>query len=206
MKHFVTSAVLSLLMVVATAAATADPDEYIASRWQSDLTALQSFRPGYAFWQHVFIVPDGNIAFGSAVDGRLLAIFPVKGDWTREGTWMETSLAHLLKGRKLSTKLDERRDEVAALLEAVVGPVVHNPTRGTFARAVHLPTRSASASGWRRTGVSSIACRRTPSRRTTRRRRRGSARRISRFSRPSTGHSFPRCRSTTAAAPTSGAP
>lgn len=134
MKKVVTSAVLSLLMVVGLAATSHSDkyDDYVASRFQDDLAALQAFRPGYSFWQHVFVIPDGNIAFGSAIDGRLLAIFPAKGDWTREGTWLENSLAHLLKGRKLSTKLDERRDQVAELLEAVVGPVVHNPTRGQF--------------------------------------------------------------------------
>ena len=35
--------------------------------------------PAIAFWQHVFTMPDGSIAFGSAVDGRLLATFPAKG-------------------------------------------------------------------------------------------------------------------------------
>jgi hypothetical protein len=131
MTRVVTSALLSLLMVAALGA-TSDPDEYVASRWQTDLDSLQTFRPGYSFWQHIFTIPDGNIAFGSATDGRLLAIFPVKGDWTREGTWLESSLKHLLAGRTLATKLDDRRDQVAQLLEAVVGPVVHNPTRGQF--------------------------------------------------------------------------
>lgn len=118
---------------VAAAERTGDTaDEYIALRWQDDLSALQSFRPGFAFWQHIFAVPDGSIAYGSAIDGRLLAIFPAKGDWTRDATWMEPSLAATIAGRTLPRKLDDRRDEVARLLEAVVGPVVHNPTRGRF--------------------------------------------------------------------------
>jgi hypothetical protein len=134
MKKVVTSAVLSLLMVVGLSATSHSDeyDEYISTRFQDDLAALRTFRPGFAFWQHIFVIPDGNIAFGSAVDGRLLAIFPAKGDWTREGTCLENSLSHLLRGRTLPMKLDDRRDEVARLLEAIVGPVVHNPTRGQF--------------------------------------------------------------------------
>jgi hypothetical protein len=38
----------------------------------------------------------------------------------------------VLDGVKLPVNLDRRRDEVARLLEARVGPVVHNPTRGLF--------------------------------------------------------------------------
>lgn len=137
MKRAVTSALLSLLMVAAVTATSgrdeySDRDEYMASRWQNDLESLRSFRPGYSFWQHVFTIPDGNIAFGSATDGRLLAIFPVTADWTREGTWLEPSLKHLLAGRTLAKRLDDRRDQVAQLLEVVVGPIVHNPTRGEF--------------------------------------------------------------------------
>ena len=35
-------------------------------------------------------------------------------------------------GSSCPADLDRRRDEVARLLEARVGPVVHNPTRGLF--------------------------------------------------------------------------
>ena len=103
-----------------------------AVRWDDDLAAMQAFRPGYPFWQHIFTLPDGAIAFGSALDGRLLATFPAKGDWTREGVWTDSSLARALSGRRLPRDLDERRDEVARLLEQAVGPVLHNPTRGNF--------------------------------------------------------------------------
>ena len=37
-------------------------------------------------------IPDGSIAFGSAVDGRLLATFPAKGDWTRKAVWADPEL------------------------------------------------------------------------------------------------------------------
>src|SRR5690606_31585732 len=51
------------------------------ARFSGDLEAMQEFRPGYAFWQHIFRIPDGSVAFGSAADGRLLAVFPARGDW-----------------------------------------------------------------------------------------------------------------------------
>src|SRR5688572_27725100 len=102
------------------------------ARWQDDLSALQTFRPGYSFWQHIFTIPDGSIAFGSAVDGRLLAIFPAKGDWTRGVAWADPALADALAGQELPKDLDERRDHVALLLEGAVGRVLHNPTRGDF--------------------------------------------------------------------------
>jgi hypothetical protein len=109
-------------------------DSQIQERWSGDLAAMAAFRPGYAFWQHIFTIPDGFIAYGSAVDGRLLAVFPTKGDWIREADWRDPTLAGILAGRSLPKKLDDRRDQVAALLEPVTGPVVHNPTRGRFLR------------------------------------------------------------------------
>ena len=53
--------------------------------WRS----LQTFRPAYRFWQHIFTIPDGRIAFGSEEDGRLLATFPSKGDWARDAVWID---------------------------------------------------------------------------------------------------------------------
>jgi hypothetical protein len=94
--------------------------------------ALQAQRPGYTFWRHLFARPDGAILFGSAADGRLLAVFPAAGDWTRTADWQEPSLAGLLQGQSLPRSLGDRRDLVAGLLEAEVGPVVHNPSRGDF--------------------------------------------------------------------------
>ena len=64
-------------------------DNPVQARLRADVAAMQTFRPGYAFWRHVFTIPDGSIAFGSAVDGRLLATFPVKGDWTRRAVWTD---------------------------------------------------------------------------------------------------------------------
>ena len=107
-------------------------EEQTLTRWQHDLAAMEVNRPGYAFWQHIFTIPDGSIAFGSARDGRLLAIFPTKGDWIRDAAWTEGALAPLLDGQQMPKDLDERRSLVASLLEPVVGPVLHNPTRGNF--------------------------------------------------------------------------
>ena len=91
---------------------------------------MQEYRPGYAFWQHVFTLPDHSIAFGSATDGRLLALFPVKGEWTRQARWTDPSLAHVLDGQRLVRKVGDRRDQVATLIERTSGPVLHNSTRG----------------------------------------------------------------------------
>ena len=104
-------------------------EESVDRRWQDDLAAMEQFRPGFPFWQHVFMTPDGSIAFGSATDGRVVATFPVEGDWLTEAVWIDDSLAGTLDGAELPADLDERREYVAQLLEAQVGPVVHNPTQ-----------------------------------------------------------------------------
>ena len=102
------------------------------ARFEADQDAMESYRPSYPFWQHLFVIPDGSIAFGSEKDGRLLASFPAKGNWTRDAVWADPSLARALSDLKLPANLDRRRDEVARRLESLVGPVVHNPTRGLF--------------------------------------------------------------------------
>ena len=106
----------------------------VKARVRADLAALQTFRPGYRFWRHVFTIPDGSIAFGSATDGRLLATFPTKGDWSRRAVWSEPTLAHTLDGRSLARTLGERREQVATIMERVAGPVLHNSTRGDALR------------------------------------------------------------------------
>jgi hypothetical protein len=109
---------------------TADAWEHADLRWRNDTAAMQMFRPGYMFWQHIFTIPDGAVAFGSATDGRLLAVFPTRGDWTTRGVWADPSLADLLRDITLPADLDARRELVARLLESAVGPVLHNFTRG----------------------------------------------------------------------------
>jgi hypothetical protein len=105
-------------------------DNPVEARLRADVAAMQTFRPGYAFWRHVFTIPDGSIAFGSAVDGRLLATFPVKADWTRRAVWTDPAIARILDGQPLARKLSERREQVALLVERAAGPVLHNSTRG----------------------------------------------------------------------------
>src|SRR5690606_3960008 len=106
--------------------------EPIDRRWQDDLAAMDQYRPGNAFWQHVFTIPDGSIAYGSAADGRLPAAFSTRGNWAAEARWFDETLAGTLDGVTLPSTLDDRRDLVAQLIEAKAGPVLHNPTRGSF--------------------------------------------------------------------------
>jgi hypothetical protein len=97
----------------------------------ADVAALDAARPGYPFWAHVFDIPDGAVAFGSAQDGRLLVYFRGR-DWAKTAKWEDASLSDLLDGVELEGNVTKRRDQVAALLESRVGPVVHNATRGDF--------------------------------------------------------------------------
>jgi hypothetical protein len=101
-------------------------------RMMDDIEALQAYRPAFPFWRHIFTVPDGAVIFGSAADGRLIATFPIDGNWQRDGVWEMPALAGVLDGRTLPRDLSERRDEVARLLTPEVGLVVHNATRGLF--------------------------------------------------------------------------
>ena len=111
-------------------AAPLSAGDVAAARRRDDFAAMRTYRPGYPFWQHVFTLPDHSIAFGSAADGRLLALFPAKGEWTRRATWATPSLARVLDGQHLARKVSDRRDQVAVLLEHAAGSVVHNSTRG----------------------------------------------------------------------------
>jgi hypothetical protein len=118
----------------AVAQAPSAAENPVDSRRRADLAAMRAFRPGYAFWQHIFTMPDHSIAFGSAVDGRLLATFPAKGDWQRKVVWADPTILRVLEGQQLARKLSERREQVALLLELTAGPVVHNRTRGDALR------------------------------------------------------------------------
>ena len=68
------------------------------TRFARDLRAMEQFRPGYAFWRHVFTIPDGAIAFGSAEDGQLLAVFNAKADWTGDAVWIDPEVRQALAG------------------------------------------------------------------------------------------------------------
>jgi hypothetical protein len=102
------------------------------SRVDSDVQALESHRAGYRFWRHIFVIPDGSIAYGSAQDGRLLAVIPTKGDWSGPGPGTDPAVADALAGVSLPSNADDRRARVVELLEPLVGSVLHNPTRGNF--------------------------------------------------------------------------
>ena len=123
---------------VAEAAEPAEPVEpsaqpFLAARYKADVAAISAFRPAHPFWQHVFTIPDGRIVFGSMVDGRLLATFPERGNWAREGVWYDPAFADVLDAVRLPAQSDRRRDRVTELLEPLVGgQVVSNPTRGDF--------------------------------------------------------------------------
>lgn len=104
---------------------------HVRARVEQDVAALDKFRPGYSFWQHVFLIPDGSVAFGRGDNGGLLAVFPTTADWTRSGRWTDEAQASLLADAKLPRNLTQRRDQVATLFGEALGPVLHNPTRGT---------------------------------------------------------------------------
>ncbi|NNC63915.1 MAG: hypothetical protein HKN84_03940 [Gammaproteobacteria bacterium] len=137
-------------LAVADAASNAETARaFERQSYERDIEAMQTYRPGYAFWRDVFTVSNGRIAFGSALDGRLLATFPVKGDWARGAYWEKSSVADLLAGRPLPGGLTafaellagrrlegaqtERREEAVRLLERATGPVLYHETRGSFA-------------------------------------------------------------------------
>ena len=121
--------------------------EHARARLAGDVEALAEFRPSYPFWRHVFTIPDGHVAFGSATDGRLLVTFPSRGDWRRNGDWADASLAEALSGRGLPGRLRDRRRTVEQALERRVGPVVHNATRGRFV-APHAARYGRFLSEW----------------------------------------------------------
>jgi hypothetical protein len=126
------------------AQAAGDP---VHARLRADLAAMQTFRPRYPFWRYVFTIPDGSIAFGSATDGRLLATFPAKGDWSQQAVWSDPSIAGTLDGQALARKLDDRRDQVASLMERAAGPVLHNSTRGD-ALLMNVPRYGGLLAEW----------------------------------------------------------
>ncbi len=102
------------------------------ARYDADIAAFLQYRPAYPFWQHIFTIPDGAIVYGSARDGHLIATFPQRGNWARDGEWVDPAHARVLQGQSLPRRLGDRRDRVAELLDPIIGRVIHNPTRGRF--------------------------------------------------------------------------
>jgi hypothetical protein len=118
----------------------------VQDRVRADTTALRAFRPGHPFWRHIFTMRDGSIAFGSAVDGRLLATFPAKGRW-QQAVWTDPAIARILDGQALARTLGARREQVADLLERTAGPVLHNATRGD-ALLMNVPAYGPFLAEW----------------------------------------------------------
>jgi len=106
--------------------------EFSMARLDEDLLAVEHFLPAYQFWQHIFTIPDGHIAFGSAKDGRLIVTVPTRGNWAQKAVWADESLSGTLDGKRLPSRLRDRRGALVQLLEPKIGPLVHNPTRGRF--------------------------------------------------------------------------
>jgi hypothetical protein len=110
-----------------------EPSNTLAHRHlDQDLEAMRLYRPGYEFWHDVFTIENGSMAFGSASDGSLIATFPLGKNWTRDAHWTSNSLPDRLPRQPVEGTLAERRDDTAQLLTEAVGPVVFNPTRGSF--------------------------------------------------------------------------
>lgn len=124
--------------------AAGDP---VHARLRADVAAMQAFRPRYPFWRHVFTIPDGVIAFGSAADGRLLATFPSRGDWSGRAVWIDPTIAGMLNGQSLARKLADRREQVALLMDQAAGPVLHNSTRGD-ALLMNVPKYGGLLAEW----------------------------------------------------------
>jgi hypothetical protein len=124
--------VVAVTLLAAGPSPRAETIRHAEARLQADLEIVKVFRPAYPFWQHIFTIPDGRIAFGSARDGRLVATFPTRGDWTGGALWLEPDLGSALAGVTWPVKTDDRRDLVVARLEPALGPLLSNPTRGQF--------------------------------------------------------------------------
>ena len=120
-------------------------DDAVEVRRREDVAAMQAFRPGYPFWRHVFIIPDGSIAFGSAVDGRLLATLPARR-WSPKA-WADPAIARAVDGRSVASERGGAREQVALLMERAAGPVLYNSTRGD-ALLVNVPRYGAFLGEW----------------------------------------------------------
>lgn len=135
--HTYTRLTLALILgVLLGLEVAAEPQRQVEARVRADIQVVTMFRPAYPFWQHIFTIPDGRVAFGSERDGRLLVTFPSTGDWARGAMWADPALAATLSTALSDAvwpaRLDDRRDLVVRRLEPTTGPVLHNPTRGQF--------------------------------------------------------------------------
>ena len=130
-RHTLSRLTFAVVVLFGSTVAAQSPS-VVDARLAADLSVVKTFRPAYPFWQHIFTIPDGRIAFGRADDGRLVATFPIKGDWSRDGVWADATLAATVAAESWPTTLDDRRELVARRLMPATGPLLHNPTRGQF--------------------------------------------------------------------------
>jgi hypothetical protein len=117
----------------------------VQARRREDVAAMQAYRPGYPFWRHVFTIPDGSIAFGSAVDGRLLATLPARR-WSPKALITDPAVARVLDDESLARTVDGR-EQVALRLGRAAGPVLHNSTRGD-ALLMNVPRYGGFLAEW----------------------------------------------------------
>ena len=121
--------------------------DIVERRRRDDFAAMQQFRPGYRFWREVFTMPDGLVAFGSAIDGRVLATVPAKGEWAPHAVWLDSTVAGILDGQSFAHRLSDRREQVELLLTRTAGPVLQNSTRGD-ALLQSVPTYGSFLAEW----------------------------------------------------------
>ena len=132
-RSFTQLLLIALIGIAHGLTVAAEPASRVDARLQADLAVVKEFRPAYPFWQHIFTISDGRIAFGSAQDGRLVVTFPTKGgNWLKDGLWVDPAMSATLGARPFPVRLDDRRDEVVRRLAPTVGPLLSNPTRGLF--------------------------------------------------------------------------
>ena len=99
-RSFTQWLVIALIGVAHGLTVAAEPASRVDARLQADLAVVKEFRPAYPFWQHIFTISDGRIAFGSAQDGRLVVTFPTKGgDWLKDGLWVDPAMSATLGAR-----------------------------------------------------------------------------------------------------------
>ena len=109
MRHVEPSHLLTRLLLVTLAvtllgsAPAAETARVAEARLQADLDVVRAFRPAYPFWQHIFTIPDGRIAFGSARRRPAAGDLPFEGGLGNAGAvWPEPDLGTALARRQMA--------------------------------------------------------------------------------------------------------
>ena len=135
-----------LLIVLALALTGASPSAETArqaeARLQADVDVIKAFRPAYPFWQHIFTIPDGRIAFGSARRRPPAGNLPLEGGLVhRAPSGCRPDLGTPLTGVKWPLKLDDRRDLVGGAPRAEPRAAPPQPDARTVPVAEHPALR-----------------------------------------------------------------